>query len=287
MGALSMPTFDTREPITATVDIVTGDVRITAGDVATTVVEVQPSDAANAEDVRAAEQTRVEYAGGQLLVKAPKFRSWSPRSHGGSIDVTIELPAGSRVDANGALADFDADGRLGDTRIKTGMGRVDLESVAKLNVKNGAGDVDVDHVAGHAEISTGIGDVRVRALGGSGVIKNSSGPTWVGVAGGDLRIKAANGSIAVDVAEASVVAKSSLGDVRVGAVVRGTAVLETRAGDVEVGIREGTAAWLDINASAGRVTSTLDAADAPAGTDEKVEVRARTSVGDIAIRRAA
>jgi DUF4097 and DUF4098 domain-containing protein YvlB len=282
-----MPTFDTREPITVSVDVVTGDVRITAGDVATTVVEVRPSDASNKEDVRAAEGTRVEFAGGTLVVKAPRFRSWSPRSHGGSIDVTIELPAGSHVSATGAMADFAADGRLGDTRIKTGMGRVGLESAAKLNVRNGAGDVDVDLVTGHADISTGIGDVRVRALDGSAVIKNSSGPTWVGVAGGDLRVNAANGSIAVDVAQASVVAKSSLGDVRVGAVVRGSAVLETRAGDVEVGIREGTAAWLDVNATAGRVDNTLDAADAPATGDEKVEVRARTSIGDVAIRRAA
>jgi hypothetical protein len=63
-------------------------------------------------------------------------------------------------------------------------------------------------------------------------------------------------------------------------------VLETRAGDVDVGIREGTAAWLDVDARAGRVHNALAVADAPAATDEKVEVRARTTVGDIAIRRA-
>ncbi len=120
-----MPSFDTREPITATVDVITGDVRITAGDVASTVVEVRPSEAANAEDVRAAEQTRVEYADGQLLVKAPKWRQWSPRNHGGSVDVTIELPAGSHLHATGQMADFTADGRLGDTRIKTGLGRIE------------------------------------------------------------------------------------------------------------------------------------------------------------------
>ena len=119
------------------------------------------------------------------------------------------------------------------------------------------------------------------------MIKNSNGSTSVGIAGGDLRVNAANGSIAVDVAQASVVAKSSLGDVRVGAVVRGSAVLETHAGDVEVGIREGTAAWLDVDARAGRVRNTLDAADAPGASDEKVEIRARTTVGDVAIRRAA
>jgi hypothetical protein len=282
-----MPSFDTREPITATVDVVTGDVRISAGDVATTVVEVQPSDASNQEDVRAAEQTRVEFSAGALLVKAPKFRSWSPRHHGGSIDVTIALPAGSNVHGAAAMADFDADGRLGEARIKTGIGRIDIETVTKLHLKSGVGDIDVDHVTGHAEIATGTGDIRVRALDESAVIKNSNGPTWVGVAGGDLRVNAANGSIAVDVAQASVVAKSSNGDVRVGAVVRGMAVLETRAGDVEVGIREGTAAYLDVNATAGRVDNALSAAGAPAATDEKVEVRARTTVGDVAIRRAA
>ena len=282
-----MPSFDTREPISATVDVVTGDVRITAGDVATTVVEVRPSDASNQEDVRAAEQTRVEYADGQLLVKAPKWRQWSPRSHGGSIDVTIELPAGSQLKATSAMADFDVTGRLGDARLKSGLGRIELDTAAKLNVHSGAGDIIVGRATGHAEIATGTGEIRVGTLDGSAVIKNSNGATSVGVAGGDLRIKAANGSIGVDVAEASVVAKSSLGDVRVGAVVRGSAVLETSAGDVEVGIRAGTAAWLDVDARAGRVHNTLDAADAPGATDEKVEIRARTSIGDVAIRRAA
>src|SRR5688500_8770695 len=107
-----MPTFDTREPITATIDVVTGDVRISAGDVATTVVEVRPSDDTNKDDVRAAEQTRVEYANRQLVVKAPKLRSWSPRGDAGSIDVTVELPAGSNLNGTAQMADFDADGRL-------------------------------------------------------------------------------------------------------------------------------------------------------------------------------
>ena len=74
---------------------------------------------------------------------------------------------------------------------------------------------------------------------------------------------AANGSIAVDVAHASVVAKTANGDVRLGEVVRGSVVLETRVGDLEVGIREGTAAWLDVSASAGKVHNALEAADAP------------------------
>ena len=62
-----------------------------------------------------------------LPVKAPKLRSWLPSSHGGSIDVTIELPAGSHVRAVGQLTDFHGDGALGDSRIRTGMGQIQLE----------------------------------------------------------------------------------------------------------------------------------------------------------------
>ena len=99
------------------------------------------------------------------------------------------------------------------------------------------------------------------------MIKNSNGDTWVGSAGGDLRVKAANGNIAVDLAQASVVAKSANGDVRLGEVVRGSVVLETAIGDLEVGIREGTAAWLDVNARAGKVHNTLEASGAPEASD--------------------
>ena len=80
-------------------------------------------------------------------------------------------------------------------------------------------------------------------------------------------------------------AKSANGDVRLGEAVRGSVVLETKLGDLEVGIPEGTAAWLDVRATAGRVHNALEAADAPEATAETVEVRARTAVGDILIKR--
>jgi hypothetical protein len=280
-----MPNFDTPEPISATIDVAVGDVRITAADRGTTVVEVQPSDASNAEDVKAAELTRVEYANEQLLVKAPKLRSWLSRSGGGSVDVTIELPARSHVHGALGLGDFHCDGRLADCRIKTGLGRIGLAQADTLNLRSGAGDISVDHATGRAEVTAGSGDVRLRELDGAAVVKNSNGDTWVGVANGDLRLNAANGSIAVDVAHANVGAKSANGDVRLGKVVRGSIALETKIGDLEVGIPEGTAAWLDVHSQFGQVRNALDAADAPETSDDAVEVRARTSVGEIVIRR--
>jgi Putative adhesin len=282
----AMTSFETPEPITATIDVVMGDVRITASDREDTAVEVKPTDPSNRDDVKAAELTRVVYANEQLLVKAPKLRSWLPRSDGGSITVQVTLPSGSHLRGTGQFADFHCDGRLGECRIKTGMGRVQLDEVGALSIKSGLGDIGVERVGGHADVASGSGDVRLRELDGTGVVKSSNGDTWVGVAAGDVRLSAANGSIAVDVARANVVAKSSNGAVRLGDAARGSAVLETRLGDVEVGVREGTAAWLDVSAGAGRVDNGLEAADAPGAAEETVEVRARTSAGNILIRRA-
>jgi DUF4097 and DUF4098 domain-containing protein YvlB len=280
-----MPTFDTPSPVSATIDVVSGDIRISAGDRTATTVRIEPTDDSNAEDRKAADLTRVEYADGRLLVKAPKLRSWLPRSSGGSIDVTIELPAGSHVHGGAALADFTCDGPLGECRIKTGLGHIRLDQADTLSLKTGIGDISVERATGHAEVTAGSGEVRVRALQSTAVIKNSNGDTWVGQASGDLRVSAANGNIAVDVARAGVVAKSANGDVRLGEAVRSSVVLETKLGDLEVGIPEGTAAWLDVRAAAGRVHNALDAAEAPDPSADILEVRARTTAGDVVIRR--
>jgi putative adhesin len=283
MGAMTR--FETPDPITAVIDVVAGDVRLTASDRTDTIVDVQPADPSDKEDVKAAELTHVAYSDGQLVVKAPKLRSWRPRSDGGAIAVTVELPAGSHLHAGGQLADFHASGPLGQSRVKTGIGRIELDEVDTLSAKGGIGDIGAARVAGHADVAAGSGDVRLGELEAGGVVKNSNGDTWVGHAAGDLRVSAANGSIAVDRADATVVAKSSNGDVRLGEAVSGSVVLETRLGDVEVGIPEGTAAWLDVRAGAGRVHNALEAADAPGAGAETVEVRARTTAGNIVIGR--
>ena len=280
-----MPTFETSEPISATIDIAMGDVRIVAGDRGATVVDVRPTDASDDEDVKAAGLTRVEYANEQLLVKAPKLHSWLSRRGGGSIEVTVELPAGSHVHGSAGLADFRCEGPLGECRIKSGLGRIEVDRADALHLKSGAGDITVDRVTGAAEITAGSGDVRVRAVDAGATIKTSNGDTWVGVGGGELRLNAANGSIAVDQANADIGAKSAHGAVRVGEVVRGSVVLETQIGELEVGIREGTAAWLDVSSRFGRVRNSLTASDEPDPSGETVEVRARTSVGDVVIRR--
>ena len=200
-----MPTFDTPEPISAVVELVVGDVRITASDRDDTAVEIRPSDESHEPDVRAAEQTRVEYSADQLLVRAPRQRSRSLFGKPGSIDVTIGLPAGSQVSRR----------RLGrgvprrqPPRRVPGQAR-DWRHPARATPARSRrapapAAIVVDRVAGPAEVSTGSGRVRLGQIDGTAVIKNSNGDSWIGEVAGDLRVNAANGSISVDHANADV-----------------------------------------------------------------------------------
>lgn len=278
-----MPTFDTPDPISVVLDLSVGDVRATASERADTRVEVRPSDESDESDVKAAEQTRIEYADGRLLVKAPKQRGIFGRI--GSVDVTVELPAGSHFRGETQAAAFQCTGRLGDCSFKTATGDIQLEQTGSVQLNTAAGDVTVLRAVGQIEISTGSGAVHIREIEGAAVIKNSNGDCWIGQVSGDLRVNAANGAIAVDQAGAGVQARTANGDVRIGEVVRGSVVLGTGIGELEVGIRHGTAARLDVSSLAGTVHNSLVASDRPEPSDERVEVRARTSLGDVVIRR--
>jgi DUF4097 and DUF4098 domain-containing protein YvlB len=282
-----MPIFDTPEPISVMVELGVGDLRIVATDRLNTVVEVRPSDAAKKSDVTAAEQTRVEYAGGRLVIKAPKggWRQWTLRGGGESINVQIGLPTGSHVRAEAGLAAVHCTGRLGECHFKTGMGEIQLDEAGPVQLKTGFGDITVDRVADDAELTTGSGAVQAGSIGGGAVVKNANGDTWIGDVTGDLRVNAANGKITVGEAHATVAAKTANGDVLLGEVARGAIVAQTACGKVDIGIRDGVAAWLDLDTHFGNVRNDLDAADRPEPGEDAVEVRARSSFGDITVRR--
>jgi len=283
-----MPTFDTPEPISVTMELGVGAVRIVASDRRDTTVEVLPSDPGANSDVTAARQTRVEFDNGHLLIKAPnRWRQYIPRGHSESIDVHIEVPTGSQVRAEGGVATFRCSGRLGECHLKTGVGGIQIdEAGAPVEIKAGAGDISVCRAAGHIDVTTGVGAVRIDSIGGSAVVKNSNGDTWIGAVTGDLRVKAANGRIVVDHAQAAVGVKTANGDIRLGEVMRGAVLAETACGTIEVGIRDGVAAWLDLDTRFGTVQSDLDAAERPEAGQDAVDVRARTSFGDITVRHA-
>ncbi|MGA4838479.1 DUF4097 family beta strand repeat-containing protein [Streptomyces sp. G45] len=279
-----MPTFDTPEPISVAVQINAGSLRVHASGRTKTVVEVTPSSGRSPSDKSAAEQTRVEFAQGRLLIRTPKRRSLF--GTGGSVDVSVELPEGSRLTGEGTVADLYGEGDLGECEFKTGQGTIHLERTGRLQLNSGYGDITVGGVIGEADIRAASGDIRLGPVDGALTLKNSSGDTDVEEVTGPLRVTVNRGDVSVGRARDSVSARAVTGDIRVGDVARGRVELRAAVGQLEVGVRKGTAAWLDVHTKFGYVRNELGGTGAPAAPDEAVEIHAVTSRGDIVIRRA-
>ena len=278
-----MATFETHGPISVALDLGVGAVVIEASDREDAVVDVQPTDPEQPSDVAAARQAQVDLANGTLVVKGVKGWRWKWGGHE-SIQVRIQVPTGSAIRGSTGVASLRGTGRLGECHVHSGVGEIMLEETGSVELKSGAGDVTVEAVGGRAEIKTA-GAIRVGRIDGPAVIKNSNGDTWIGEINGDARVTAANGAISVGVAQAGIVAKSANGAVRLDEVSRGSVVAQSAFGTVEVGVRSGVAAWLDLETKFGHVRNDLEAAEPPGAGEEPVKVQAHTSMGDIAIRR--
>ncbi|MCK9794021.1 DUF4097 domain-containing protein [Isoptericola sp. 4D.3] len=178
-----MQTFDTTTSVSAVVDVPAGHLTFIAADRTDATVEVRPADASKSRDVEAAEQTTVEYADGVLRVTAPDARrSFGPS---GYVDVTVQLPAGSRVEVKAASAPLRGVGRLGDVVVDSAHGDIRIDEAASARLATQAGDITVGRLTGPGELSTAKGDLRVdEAVRGSLELRTQAGDVSVGVAAG-------------------------------------------------------------------------------------------------------
>jgi DUF4097 and DUF4098 domain-containing protein YvlB len=178
-----MNKFDTPAPITAVLDIPAGRVQFIAADRADTAVEVLPANASKSRDVKTAEQTTVDYADGVLRIAAPAAKQYLGPS--GSIEVTVKLPAGSRVEAKSAGAELRAVGRLGDIAFDGAYRQIKIDEAAGIRLTATDGDVEVGRLGGPAQISTLRGDIRIaEATAGTVVLTTQSGDISIAAAGG-------------------------------------------------------------------------------------------------------
>jgi hypothetical protein len=261
-----MPNFNTPQPITATLEISAGSVRLVATDRDDTVVDVRPRDESRSQDVKAAEQVRVDFNNGTLAVTSHRGFSFPRR---GAVVVDVGLPAGSRLNVAVASADVVADGEYADCKFASA-----------------SGDLTVASAAGNIKADTASGAVAVNVVKGAAAISTASGDVTIGELDGDVKFRAASGSLTVRRLQGKVNAQTASGDVNVATAVNGGLSVQTSSGEVTVGIAEGTAAQLDLRTRSGEVRNSLPASDGPAKGDETVVVNAKTASGDVIVQRA-
>src|SRR5690242_8795523 len=175
--------FDTPAAISAVVDIPAGHVRFIAADRADTTVEVRAANASSSRDVKAAEQTTAEFGDGVLRIEGPaKGRILGPS---GAVEVTVQLPAGSRVEAKAAAAEFRGVGRLGEVTFEGGHRSIKIDEADSAHLTGLDADITVGRLHGPAEISTQKGDLNItEAARGQITLSTQMGDITVGAAPG-------------------------------------------------------------------------------------------------------
>ena len=179
-----MQKFDTPAPISTVLDVPAGRIQFIAADRADTTVEVRPADPAKSRDTKAAEQTTVGYADGVLRITTagPANQLFGPS---GSVEVTVQLPAGSRIEAKTASAELRGVGRLGDVDFEGAYRQIKIDEAASVRLTAIDGDVEVGRLNGPAEISTTRGDIRIaEAVRGTVVLRTQSGNISIAAATG-------------------------------------------------------------------------------------------------------
>ncbi|WP_280346714.1 hypothetical protein [Nocardia neocaledoniensis] len=208
-----MNTFPTAAPIAVSLDVLSAGVTVIASDRGDAVVRIAPADPGKKADVRAAEQTVVDFADGVLTVVTPKsWRTQTPFGGNPAIEVTIAVPTGSRLTGT------------------VGVGQV-----------LGAGEL------GPCDLSVSLGDIVIERPLGSVTAKTAKGNIRIGEAArGELRLEAAAGALEVGIRPGSSVrleTTTALGTVRnlMDAVVASPAaddlvrvVARTSAGDITI-----------------------------------------------------
>ena len=277
-----MPTFPTATPVPVVVDLPVGSLHVVAGERADVVVTVLPTDSAKPRDVRAAEEVRVERVAESVTITGPRWKQFLPFA-AGTPTVTVELPAGS--DLSGTASTLYTEGLLGTVDVTVTAGDARVDEAGRLDLKVKAGSVVVGRTTGAASVQANAGSVRIAELAGDATIRATTAATTVGSVTGSLHVSGAHGEVVVGRVRGTLTAKAASAGIRVDRVESGTVTLSTSYGSIEVGVPEGTAAWLDVASQHGTVRNQLRPAEGPVDDEATAEIHASTGYGDIIVRR--
>ncbi|RAG81151.1 hypothetical protein DN069_34350 [Streptacidiphilus pinicola] len=179
-----MQKFAATAPVTAVLNIAAGRIQVIAADRTDTTVDVRPANPAKSRDVKAAEQTTVAFADGTLRIGGaePRNQYFGPT---GSVEITLQVPTGSHLDARTASCELRGVGRLGDITFEGAYQHIKIDEAANVRLTAVDGDVEIGRLGGPAQITTARGAITVEeATHGAVVLATQMGDITVGATPG-------------------------------------------------------------------------------------------------------
>ncbi|MGA0567993.1 DUF4097 family beta strand repeat-containing protein [Rathayibacter sp. KR2-224] len=279
--------YDTPQPIQVVLDmLVEVMLTVTATDTTTTTLSIKAGDPTKKDDVRALGEVNVDFVDGVLgvrIARTLRYYTWFSGSPRLIVDITV--PTGSDVDAKLGAGNGATEGMLGVCSVRTGAGEIRIEHAGRTTLHSGAGSIQAGRVGGPLRVTNGAGSIRIGTLEGEGVVKNTTGASVFGEVEGPLTVKSTTGDVVIEQLNGSAEIKCAHGEVRIDRVGTGEVKIEGGYGSIEVGVPEGTAAWLDVASRHGLVRNELEQASAPVDDDRTVAVTAHADYASITIRR--
>lgn len=192
-----------------------------------------------------------------------------PRRGRHAARVTVEIPAGTDVDAHAVSADIVLSGDLGDVDLRTTSGDIRIGRAAAVEITTVSGDSRIDRVA-DTRVKSVSGDLTATAVQRL-VATSASGDLRIGEVTGDATIGTTSGDLDIDRFDGTTIAVKSV------------------SGDVRLGLPPGIRVEPDIATISGRTELPAPAPAGSAPVDEPrrvVRVELRTVSGNIILRRA-
>ena len=278
-----MKTFPAPGPAALRIELQMGRIDVIAESRRDLAVEIGPANPHRGGDRSAADAVRVIHSGSDLRIVGPtRFTLFGS---GDSVDVSVRVPTGSDVSLALKYGSIRVAGAVGTARIALDYGDATLERTGRADLGLGHGELRVEHVRGDADVSISSGRARIGIVDGALRLKGSDAGIDVGSVSGVADIATSSGVVHLGDPGPALTVRSAYGPVRIGDLNGGTARVEASYGAVTLGIRSGTAVWLDASSRHASVRNELAAATGPVDGEASLELYARTGYGDITVHR--
>jgi DUF4097 and DUF4098 domain-containing protein YvlB len=266
--AVRVETFHTPGQLRLELRVPAGTITLETVDGEETRVEIESPEG----DVEVERATRVHHHDGRLTISMEEERRFLFIKTIPPVDVRVTCPPGVDITAQLVSASLDTRGA----------------NVSEIDVKTVSGDIRLERVDRDAQLKTVSGDIDVDEVGGEVNHQSVSGDFELRRAGGELVFRTVSGDVEIEEAAAGVTGNTVSGDLTIGSVAEGKVQLKSVSGDMKIGIRPGSALWVDAKSVSGDTESELPLGDAPPDANAPmVELRATAMSGDIRVVRAA
>ena len=169
-------------------------------------------------------------------------------ARGGSANLQVRCPTGSDLVVGTVSGHVTLSGQLGNVRVTTISGHIEVERADALDVRTISGNIQVDRCAGGCSLRT------------------KSGRTTIGIAG-DTEVSTISGRITLDEAQGGVKMRSVSGAIELGTQGQGDVAVQTMSGSVRVAVARGVRPSARLRSLSGRPRC-----DCPEGEDCRINV---------------